>query len=261
MSAFFVHLRTESDCFNLFWNRFGFKCETCAASAPCPHLLSTASVAVADAPQIASPMHPEKPQQRSTLDADCANEIIPCDQCATGASCPMLGALQQLQLSSALSGNAVSTANKDTEGDIFKHAHVWRSFCRRAIWHYATVATAASAMQGSMKSSATVQTPHDALPHIAPERLALHRRMHSCWLSADGKVFDATLFLSRHPAGAEVILKYAGGDCSEDLSLHSAGAQSLWHTFCIGTLACGKFLGRGGGRLRCVTRCVRIISV
>ena len=68
----------------------------------------------------------------------------------------------------------------------------------------------------------------------------------SCWLAADGKVYDATLFLQRHPAGAEVILKYAGSDCSEDLALHSAAARALWAQYLIGVLMeDGKFLGRG----------------
>lgn len=93
-----------------------------------------------------------------------------------------------------------------------------------------------------------------AMLRIAPERLALHRRAHSCWLAADGKVFDATLFLPRHPAGAEVLLKYAGGDCSDDLNLHSNGAQKLWHKYCIGMLAHGSFLGRGGHRFACANK-------
>ena len=37
-------------------------------------------------------------------------------------------------------------------------------------------------------------------------------------------------------AFSQVILKYAGSDCSEDLALHSPGAQALWRHYCIGRL-------------------------
>ncbi len=163
-----------------------------------------------------------------------------------------------------------------------KHTYVWRSLCRRAFWHYAGAATVSAAGGGAQAASAEPRVGQTqsaaprsglgerledeggqeqeqgerALPHIAPERLAMHRKAHSCWLAADGKVFDATLFLSRHPAGSEVILKYAGSDCSEDLSLHSNGAQKLWQKYCIGMLAHGKFLGRGGRRLACANMVV-----
>jgi predicted heme/steroid binding protein len=100
-----------------------------------------------------------------------------------------------------------------------------------------------SAAEGSTASDDKI-VAH--LPRLAPERLALHRSSKSCWLAADGKVYDATLFLQRHPAGAEVILKYAGSDCSEDLALHSAAARALWAHYLIGVLKDdGKFLGRG----------------
>jgi hypothetical protein len=46
------------------------------------------------------------------------------------------------------------------------------------------------------------------MPSIMPERLVMHRHRHSCWLSADGKVFDATLFLARHPAGVLAMRVY-----------------------------------------------------
>jgi hypothetical protein len=49
----------------------------------------------------------------------------------------------------------------------------------------------------------------------------------------------------------QVILKYSGSDCSEDLALHSAGAQALWQRFCIGALGEGKFLRKWGGSGDC----------
>jgi len=253
----------------LLAHRFGFKCETCAESAPCPLTAAAAEP------------RPKQLQTRETTlaAAECASEIVPCEQCASGAPCPQLGAFEDLRVGAShpdLPGLGDET--RAPESDL-KLAYVWRSLCRRALWQYAGAAIvsvkdsgadepASKALQdGQMQSPGPTSGPWklpqeqdpqvqelrggQALRRIAPERLALHRRAHSCWLAADGKVFDATLFLQRHPAGAEVILKYAGSDCSDDLGLHSKGAQKLWHKYCIAMLADGSFLGRGGRRLAC----------
>ena len=44
----------------------------------------------------------------------------------------------------------------------------------------------------------------------------------------------------------QVILKYAGSDCSEDLALHSPGAQALWRHYCIGRLRVSELRDCGG---------------
>lgn len=89
-----------------------------------------------------------------------------------------------------------------------------------------------------------------------------HRTLASCWLVAKGQVYDATRYLSSHPAGAIAIARKAGGvDCSEDLEFHSGRAQRLWKHLRIGTvvacpsealkpaqLAPGPALGRRGSR-------------
>jgi hypothetical protein len=52
-----------------------------------------------------------------------------------------------------------------------------------------------------------------------------HRSLASCWLVAKGQVYDATPYLSSHPAGAIAIARKGGGqDCSEDLEFHSLKA-------------------------------------
>jgi hypothetical protein len=86
-----------------------------------------------------------------------------------------------------------------------------------------------------------------------------HRTLGSCWLVAKGQVYDATRYLSSHPAGAIAIARKAGGaDCSEDLEFHSGKAQKLWKHMRIGTVvACpsealkpAHGLGPGPERLR-----------
>ena len=64
-----------------------------------------------------------------------------------------------------------------------------------------------------------------------------HCTAESCWLVAGRDVFDATPFLSRHPAGTKSIVRVSGGrDCTEDLGFHSGKAQKLWQQHKIGRL-------------------------
>jgi len=227
--------------------RFGFKCETCAASAPCPHLLASAAAL----------------SRRHSFEEEFTKDTDPSEQ--REQFC-LQGALQQGQPTSgssveilpahllAVGAETQVEENRNTQADM-KHVHVWRSLCRRLLWvcavkQDATAHTSKSdTTQSQQKSQQPQQQQEDHLPHISPERLVMHRHKHSCWLAAEGKVFDATLFLLRHPAGPEVILKYAGSDCSEDLILHSLSAQTLWRKYCIGVLAHGTFLGSAAGQL------------
>ena len=68
------------------------------------------------------------------------------------------------------------------------------------------------------------------------EHVRLHNSMESCWLVADGVVYDATAFLDKHPAGSKSIMRRAGGapDASKDFHFHSKSAKKLWKEFAIG---------------------------
>ncbi|KAF8642316.1 hypothetical protein AX16_009586 [Volvariella volvacea WC 439] len=47
------------------------------------------------------------------------------------------------------------------------------------------------------------------------EQVALHNSQSSCWVIIQDQVYDVTEFLSDHPGGADVILKYAGRDATK----------------------------------------------
>jgi L-lactate dehydrogenase (cytochrome) len=49
--------------------------------------------------------------------------------------------------------------------------------------------------------------------------LAKHNSRQSCWLAIHGEVWDATDFLEQHPGGANLILKLAGTDASDEYKL------------------------------------------
>lgn len=54
---------------------------------------------------------------------------------------------------------------------------------------------------------------------IEGTELAKHNSRQSCWLAIHGEVWDATNFLNRHPGGADLILKLAGTDASDEYEL------------------------------------------
>ena len=63
-----------------------------------------------------------------------------------------------------------------------------------------------------------------------------HNHAQSCWIVAGDTVYDTTDYIDRHPAGADCILRKAGGqqDCWQDLKFHSKGGRNMWKRCKIG---------------------------
>jgi len=79
------------------------------------------------------------------------------------------------------------------------------------------------------------------------EEVSRHATAASCWVVADGLVFDVTDFIPLHPAGAKSILMRAGQDATRDFLFHSAKSRkAIWMKYCIGTIVkppeCGGLL-------------------
>ena len=49
--------------------------------------------------------------------------------------------------------------------------------------------------------------------------VAKHNTESDCWTVIHGKVYDVTSFLSDHPGGAAIILKYAGKDSTASFDM------------------------------------------
>ena len=47
---------------------------------------------------------------------------------------------------------------------------------------------------------------------ITSEELAKHNTKEDCWCSYKGYVYNLTPYISIHPGGEKIILKFAGGD-------------------------------------------------
>ncbi|ODV86971.1 hypothetical protein CANARDRAFT_27313 [[Candida] arabinofermentans NRRL YB-2248] len=71
------------------------------------------------------------------------------------------------------------------------------------------------------------------LPLLSKSQVSLHASEKSCWVTLyNRKIYDVTNFLEEHPAGAELILEWAGKDITEILAdpvshTHSESAYEM----------------------------------
>ena len=73
------------------------------------------------------------------------------------------------------------------------------------------------------------------------EEVSEHNNEKSLWLVVDGKVYDVTSFLEKHPGGRNAFLKYAGKDVTKtfkSISKHMASdtLPKFMESLCIGTV-------------------------
>ncbi|ETV95929.1 hypothetical protein H310_10590 [Aphanomyces invadans] len=91
------------------------------------------------------------------------------------------------------------------------------------------------------KGTCVVQTRCTDRQKLCLCEVKRHRSLSSCWLVANGIVYDVTNVIQQHPAGTKCILRKAGGvDCTQDLRFHSKEAQQCWKQCAVGKLLpCG----------------------
>lgn len=79
----------------------------------------------------------------------------------------------------------------------------------------------------------TTTSEMSSLPLFAQSTVAEHSSASSCWVTLyNRKVYDVTAFLEEHPAGADIILEYAGKDITkiladEESHVHSESAYEM----------------------------------
>ncbi|RWR77192.1 cytochrome b5-like protein isoform X1 [Cinnamomum micranthum f. kanehirae] len=67
---------------------------------------------------------------------------------------------------------------------------------------------------------------------------AQHNTHSDCWVVIDGKVYDVTDYLDKHPGGDDIILAYTGIDATDEFedTGHSKSAREMMKDYCIGEL-------------------------
>lgn len=63
-----------------------------------------------------------------------------------------------------------------------------------------------------------------------------HNNENDCWVIVNGKVYDVTIFLDKHPAGKYIIINNSGKDISLHLFFHSKFAKNILKKYFIGYL-------------------------
>ena len=61
-----------------------------------------------------------------------------------------------------------------------------------------------------------------------------HNTINDCWLIANYKVYDVTLFLQLYPGHISIILPKAGQDVTQDYLFHTKHMKKIWKKYCIG---------------------------
>ena len=79
------------------------------------------------------------------------------------------------------------------------------------------------------------------LPNFSIGEIRCHNTIDSCWLIVRNNVYDATLFLKKHPEHSQRILKNAGRDVTEDYDFHTKSQKKEWKQYHIGYLKTKRY--------------------
>lgn len=74
------------------------------------------------------------------------------------------------------------------------------------------------------------------LPVFTEDEVAAHCTEGDCWISAHGRVYNATPIMHDHPGGSFALRRNAGRECSRDFDFHSVAGRRQWADYQIGWL-------------------------
>lgn len=85
--------------------------------------------------------------------------------------------------------------------------HLFRKEARKEVMATASVLAPSSDSHQHEQSAATK-------PTYTRAEVSQHNRSHDCWIIVQGKVYDVTKWLNKHPGGRRVLRHYAGEDAT-----------------------------------------------
>ena len=68
------------------------------------------------------------------------------------------------------------------------------------------------------------------------EEVKTHNTKNSLWIIVDDYIFDVTTYMSKHPGGSRLFLKYAGTDCTKQFN----DAFHYMEDLCVGKVSYPK---------------------
>lgn len=101
----------------------------------------------------------------------------------------------------------------------------------------------------ALQAVATDETPPAAAADasvISLEALAAHNSETDCWMAIEGKVYNLTDYLPKHPTPASMLLPWCGKEATEGMRTkgygrdHSPMAWEMLNAYEVGTLADGE---------------------
>lgn len=79
-------------------------------------------------------------------------------------------------------------------------------------------------------------TPVPTTPTYTAADVALHNKSSNCWMIVQGKVYDATTYVSSHPGGSTLLSGCGKDATSMFASIHSPNAYHILDAYFIGNL-------------------------
>lgn len=105
-----------------------------------------------------------------------------------------------------------------------------------AFWASVATVLALSALAPDSVASDT-----DELPEIDAETLAEHASLDDCWMAIEGKVYDFTDYIPKHPTPPSIMAPWCGREATEGMRTkgygrdHSPAAWAMMDDYLIGT--------------------------
>eukprot|EP01110_Echinostelium_bisporum_P001126 TRINITY_DN12724_c0_g1_i1.p1 TRINITY_DN12724_c0_g1~~TRINITY_DN12724_c0_g1_i1.p1 ORF type:complete len:474 (+),score=177.29 TRINITY_DN12724_c0_g1_i1:106-1527(+) len=93
-------------------------------------------------------------------------------------------------------------------------------------------------MPVNVNAKAAPATERKKITSCTWEELARHNTKEDCWISVDGKIYDVTEWIPKHPGGEDLLCLSAGRDCTnlfESYHLTNKPAAIL-EKYCIGSI-------------------------
>lgn len=106
-----------------------------------------------------------------------------------------------------------------------------------AFWTAVGTLVAVNALSSSSGSDG------DQLRSLSLEEIAAHNTEQDCWMVIEGKVYDLTDYLPKHPTPAAILIPWCGGEATEGMRTkgygrdHSPAAWEMLDAYQIGIVS------------------------